>query len=69
MARKFGARPSDYMGLQGEYLRFCFDEACAFLTTALEAGKELHFDSKNKNEVTHYSSLSEFYRSLGVEQK
>lgn len=67
MARKFGTRPSDYMGLQGEYLRFCFDEACAFLTTALEAGKELHFDSKK--EVTHYSSLSEFYRSLGVEQK
>ena len=67
MARKFGARPSDYMGLQGEYLRFCFDEACAFLTTALEAGKELHFDSKNK--VTHYSSLSELYRSQGEEQK
>ena len=67
MARKFGARPSEYMGLQGEYLQFCFDEACAFLTTALESGKELHFNEET--ETKHYSSLSEFYRTLGVEHK
>ena len=68
MSKKYKARPSDIIGLYDDYQRFCFDEACIYLMTALDEGKQLKFDAEiteNKSQ-THYSSVSEYYKSLGV---
>ena len=68
MSKKYKARPSDLIGLCDDYQRFCFDEACIYLMTALDEGKQLKFDAEiTENKLqTHYSSVSEYYKSLGV---
>lgn len=47
------------MMVEDPYTAFCFDEACAWIQSRIDAGEEPHFKKE-------YKSFSALYRSLGV---
>jgi hypothetical protein len=63
MAKLYNTLPSIIMGLQseGEYVCFCFDEACAYIRQRLDKGDEIV-------RRTHYSSFSQMYADLEAEE-
>lgn len=54
IANLYNCRPSDVMGVDDQYTAYCFDSACAYIVTKLEAGEEPQF-------THHYSSFEEMY--------
>lgn len=42
-------RPSEIMGIDDVYTAFCFDEACAFIISEIQDGKEPIIGPKNKD--------------------
>ncbi len=55
MSKLYQVRPSEIMGINDEYVRFCFDEACAFISVKIENGEQIQIKKK-------YSSFSEIYK-------
>lgn len=53
-------RPSDIMGINDEYLAFCFDEACAYIIKELKDGNKpiLKVDNGEKK----YTKPSDLYK-------
>ena len=56
-------RPSEMMGIDDEYIVFCFDEACAFIVSNLKNGKEVL--KKEVIETKNYSRPSDLYKQFG----
>jgi len=54
MSKQYRRRPSEFFPELDEYTAYCLDEACAYIISQLEDGKELVFH-------THYSSFSDLY--------
>ena len=50
MARKYGKLPSQIVGIEETYTAFCLDEACAYIETQLEQGKEPRWIDKEEEE-------------------
>ena len=50
-----------------EYPAYCFDEACAYITSRIKDGEEPDFSVKDKGSLQkkHYKSPSEMYKSMG----
>ena len=58
IARLYGIRPSNLVGIEDAYEAFCFDEACAFIALQIENGEQPRFKKK-------YSSFKELYKNYG----
>lgn len=59
MAKRYNRLPSEILGIrdEGEYVCFCFDEACLHIADRIEKGDT--FKVK-----THFNSFSDMYKNL-----
>lgn len=57
-------RPSDLLEIEDAYTAFCFDEACAYILSEIQDGKEVIYkDGKDsKGNTKHYSKPSDIYK-------
>lgn len=59
--------PSEIIGIEDEYTAYCFDECIAYITSQLDAGKQVNFKAfKDAGGVEKVSSFSELYRKYEV---
>lgn len=67
MSKLYKTRPSEIIGIVDVYTAFCFDEACAYITSKIKDGEEPDFTVKKSEslEKPHYSSLKEMYSAMG----
>ncbi len=66
MSKLYHARPSEIICVEDEYTAYCFDVACAYITTRIKDGEEPVFGQRGENvEKKHYSSLHDMYDSMG----
>lgn len=66
---KYNQRPSSIVGIENDYVAFCFDEACIYLMNALANNQKIVFDDDSGDEskpktIKHYNSLDEMYASM-----
>ena len=54
MAKTYGKRPSELLGVEDPYTAYCFDEVCLYIKHRREAGDTPVYK-------THVSSMMEFY--------
>lgn len=54
MSNVYKRLPSSLLGINDKYTAFCFDEACAYIISEIEDGKQPKFK-------THYKSFSDMY--------
>lgn len=62
MSRQYRERPSSFLGITDAYTAYCFDEACAYITSRIKDGEEPNF---NKGVTGNYSSASALYSKMG----
>ena len=68
MSKLYNTRPSDIIGIEDDYTRYCFDEAVAYIISRIKDGAKPNFSIKdNKGTVTkpHYTKMSDLYKSMG----
>lgn len=67
MAKLYDVRPSVLLDIPDGYTSYCFDVACAYITSRIKDGEEPDFSiSENQSvEKPHYKSLSDMYKSMG----
>ena len=67
MSKLYDVRPSVLLDIPDAYTSYCFDEACAYITSRIKDGEEPDFSVKDKGslEKKHYKSPSEMYKSMG----
>ena len=80
MSKLYDVRPSVLLDIPDAYTSYCFDEACAYITSRIKDGEEPDFSvvenisnfklfqqglSNNNIEKPHYNSLSDMYASMG----
>lgn len=66
MSKLYDVRPSVLLDIPDAYTSYCFDEACAYITSRIKQGEEPSFEVKDENiEKPHYNSLSDMYKSMG----
>lgn len=66
MAKLYHKRPSEIIFIEEEYASYCFDEACAYITSRIKDGEKPVFRKKDGNiEKPHYSSAREMYSKMG----
>ena len=66
MSKLYDVRPSILLDIADGYTRYCFDEACAYITSRIKQGEEPDFSiGKTNIEKPHYSSLKDMYESMG----
>lgn len=56
LVQRYRKLPSEMMHISDPYTAYCFDEACAFIMSKLDAGEEMKFK-------THYTSFTALYRN------
>lgn len=57
LSKLYRVRPSELVGLEEPYEKFCFDEACAFIALQIENGETPKFTKK-------YSSFRDLYKQF-----
>lgn len=55
MSAHYRVRPSEMMGIDDDYVAFCFNEACAYISMKVENGEQVVFKKK-------YKSLKDLYK-------
>lgn len=67
MSKLYKTRPSELVGIVDVYTAFCFDEACAYITSKIRQGEEPDFNAVKSEslEKPHYSSLKDMYSAMG----
>ena len=67
MSKLYHKRPSEIIFLDDEYTSYCFDEACAYITSRIKDGEKPVFKKKDESNIEkpHYSSLREMYSKMG----
>ena len=67
MSKLYDVRPSVLLDIPDAYTSYCFDEACAYITSRIKDGEEPDFSvvENNNIEKQHYNSLSDMYASMG----
>ena len=67
MSKLYDVRPSVLLDIPDAYTSYCFDEACAYITSRIKDGEEPDFSvvENNNIEKSHYNSLSDMYASMG----
>lgn len=57
MAERYRCKPSEVIGIPEEYAAFCFDEACAYISSRIDDGEEPIFRKK-------YKSFADMYKRI-----
>nr|DAH73226.1 MAG TPA: hypothetical protein [Caudoviricetes sp.] len=57
MAQRYRCRPSEILNIPEEYDAFCFDEACAYISSRIEDGETPVFRKS-------FHSFSDMYKDL-----
>lgn len=68
MSKLYNVRPSDFIGIEDDYTRYCFDEALAYIASRIKDGEKPNFsikDNKGTIDKPHYSKMSDLYKSMG----
>ena len=67
ISKKYKTRPSEVIGISDTYTAFCFDEACLYILSMIEDGKEPVFKKKDKQKELKqkYSKPSDMYKDMG----
>ena len=67
MSKLYDVRPSVLLDIPDAYTSYCFDEACAYITSRIKDGEEPDFSVAENNNIEkpHYNSLSDMYASMG----
>lgn len=60
LAEFYHCRPSCFIPDAGDYEKYCFDEACAYISMEIKDGKKPNF-KKVKIQGKRYKSFSEYY--------
>jgi hypothetical protein len=50
VANRYNKLPSQIVGIEDEYTAFCLDEACSYIYSKLEEGKEARWLDKEEEE-------------------
>lgn len=70
MAKLYHKMPSEIINIECEYDAYCFNEACAYITSKIKDGEKPKFVKKDKDgkiEKKHYKSARDLYKSMGYE--
>lgn len=69
MSKLYDERPSKLIGIIDTYTAYCFDEACAYISSRIQQDEMPDFYNKNKDEdgKRSYGSASDLYKSMGYE--
>lgn len=68
MSKLYGERPSDIIGIEDDYTRYCFDEAVAYIISRIKDGENPNFIvkyDKGNLEKPHFTKMSDLYKSMG----
>lgn len=68
MSKIYNVRPSDIIGIEDDYTRYCFDEAMIYIIAKIKDGEKPNFSIKDEDgliEKPHYSKMSDLYKSMG----
>lgn len=67
----YNCRPSEFICIEDDYTRYCFDEAVAYIASRIKDGDNPNFsikDNKCTVDKPHYSKMSDLYKSMGYTQ-
>ena len=70
ISKRFKVRPSEILEIEDAYTAYCFDEACIYILSKVEDGKEPNFkkfDKDGKVKVKNYKTASEMYKDMGYD--
>lgn len=68
LVKTSGKLPSELFGIVDPYTSYCFNEACFYILSRLDAGdKIVPSGARNKNSKKKYSSFSELYAPYNKE--
>lgn len=68
MSKLYHVRPCDFIGIEDEYTRYCFDEALAYIISRIKDGDTPRFrviDNKGTVEKPRFSRMSDVYKNMG----
>lgn len=70
MSKLYYKRPSEIIFLKDEYTAYCFDEACAYISSRIKDGEKPVFKKNDGDNIEkpHYSSPSEMYARMGYKK-
>lgn len=63
LAEFYHCRPSYFLYDANEYEKYCFDEACAYISMRMKDGEKPRF-KKLKVAGKHYKNFTEYYKEL-----
>lgn len=63
LAEFYHCRPSCFLYDANEYEQYCFDEACAYISSRMKDGEKPKF-KKAKLNGKRYKNFSEYYKEL-----
>lgn len=58
MAEAYRQKPSELLAVEDPYTAFCFDEACLYIRSRMQAGEQ-------PQRKTKVSTMKEFYARIG----
>lgn len=58
MTEAYRQKPSELLAIEDQYAAFCFDEACLYIRSRMQAGEQ----PQHKTKV---ASMKEFYARIG----
>lgn len=70
MSTLYNVRPSSLLGIvDDDYTAYCFDEACAYISSKIKKDEKPVFKKKQGNmEKQNFSKPSDLYKSMGFER-
>lgn len=67
MSKQYGCLPSVILGIEDDYIAFCFNEACCEIVARLQNEEKPHYieNREQKEEPKHYNNFKDFYKTYG----
>lgn len=50
MTKMYNQRPSQFIGIDNDYTAYCFDEAVGYIRNAIDSGKTVRWEDRDKFE-------------------
>ena len=63
LSTTYQKRPSEILNIEDDYLAFCFDEACMYITQQIKDDKTPRFSDINNNIKNNSEFIAEFGKS------
>lgn len=68
-SKRWQLRPSDMIGVRNPYVAYCFDQACTYLGTQVEAAMDNVKEGKKSAKQVAGAKENVMRKMLGLEQK